>query len=92
MYNLLVNIGQYLTEKKSLFKVREILFYQQLLRIPWTGHMRNEDILMKIGITKQLLLTSRKKSAEISVEPNGRRGLGEFNTLGNFGSKIINEK
>lgn len=52
--------------------------------MPWTEHMRIEDILMKIGITKQLLLTSRKKSAEISVEPNGRRGLGEFNTPGEF--------
>lgn len=41
---------------KKRLNVTERWFYSQFLRIPWTDHRNNEEVLKKIGTRKILIL------------------------------------
>ena len=42
----------------------EMWFYRRMLRIPWTAHVTNEEVLRKIGTERKLLPTVRKRQLE----------------------------
>ena len=39
----------------------EMWFYRRRLRIPWTDHRTNEEVLRTAGVQKKLLKTIRKR-------------------------------
>lgn len=53
-----------------------------MLRISWTEHATNEEVLRETKASKKMLITTKKDKAEISGAHNQERMLGEFNTQG----------
>ncbi len=49
---------------RSKLEAAEMWFYRRMLRIPWTAHVTNEEVLRKIGTERKLLPTVRKRQLE----------------------------
>ena len=49
---------------RSKLEAAEMWFYRRMLKIPWTGHVTNEEVLKKIGTKRKLLPTIRKRQLE----------------------------
>ena len=49
---------------RSKLEAAEMWFYQRILKIPWAGHVTNEEVLKKMGTERKLLLAVRKRQLE----------------------------
>ena len=57
-------------------------FYRRMLKIPWTGHVTNGEILKNIRTKRKLLPTIRKRQLEFFWACYEKRKFGEFNAHG----------
>ena len=49
---------------RSKLEAAEMWFYRRMLKIPWTDHVTNEEVLKKIGTKRKLLTSVRKRLLE----------------------------
>lgn len=67
---------------KWRLETTEILFYERIRRLPWTGHMSNEEVFLFVLFfmeTKRTVMLRIRKRKQTSWKNNEERG-GEFDT------------
>ena len=52
------------------------MFYQRMLKISWTEHMKNEEVLRKAGAERSLIKTIRKRQLKFLGHIMRKEGLG----------------
>lgn len=72
-------VNEYISMEKSspMKKAREIRFYPLILRITWTKHVRNEEVLRGKRITRKI---NQKQTDGILGTHDEERMPGEVNT------------
>ncbi len=72
---------------RNKLEAAEMWCYWHGLKIPWTGHVINEEVLKKIGTERKLLWTVRKQQLEFLVHVLRKENLENLMLTGHIEEK-----
>ena len=62
-------------EMRKRLEAVEMWFYRRMMRIPWTARMTNQEVLQRMGVTRELMTVVRKRQLGFLGHMLRRRGM-----------------